>query len=113
MRPQFHDGKIFPVDAHRLKQGIRVVDRTNFHPNANHQSTPTSLRQVIQSLPDSLIRIIGDIHIPSDDGTSLFQHIQLHNLPLFGASDASIQDGHSTHAWILSSGNTDDIEIMI
>jgi len=29
---------------------------------------------------------------------------------LHGASDASLKDGRATHAWILSSGNTNDIE---
>jgi len=69
----------------------------------------TTLPDAFSCLPDSLQHICGDITLPSDNGEAIIDAISSRDNVLFGASDASLKDGRVTHAWILSSGNIDDI----
>jgi hypothetical protein len=49
------------------------------------------------------------VQFPEDGGTSLLQHLLNTDKPLLGVSDASLKDGHSGHAWILSTGELNHI----
>ena len=46
---------------------------------------------------------------PADNGETLFEKLWQSNKSLFGASDASLKLNHATHAWILSSGDIQNI----
>jgi len=50
------------------------------------------------------------VNFPPDNGASLIQAIQQWSNILYAASDASLKDGQSTHAWLLSMGQISNIE---
>jgi hypothetical protein len=61
------------------------------------------------NLPITLKRFCGEITLPMDGGAALMHHLQTHQTPLIGMSDASLKDGQCSHAWVLSTGNPDHI----
>jgi hypothetical protein len=102
---------IFPVDSHFTKAGIYVMGC--FHHEAGTSSTTdmvTSLQSAFDLLDPSLKRLCGTVSFPNDNGTSLLSKINQSWNYIFGASDASIKQQRASHAWILSSGQCDDIE---
>jgi len=71
---------------------------------------PQSLSEAFLTLPIALQQTCGTIRFPSNDGLSILQKIQQSKNNLYGASDASLKDGKAFHAWIILSGEIDDIE---
>jgi len=100
----------FPVDTHFSRDGIIVVGR--FYSSNNDGPVPVppphSLREAFHLLPESMRQIWGTVYIPDDDGKELKERI-LNKNKLFGASDAAFKKGKASHAWILSSGDVDNI----
>lgn len=99
----------YPVDTHFCSHGLLVVGK--FCPISRTPSVnipPTSLREAFSRLPSSIQTKCGDIHFPNDDGKAIMDRVATNNT-LFGASDASFKKGRASHAWLLSSGNVNDI----
>ncbi len=99
------------VDVTHTTSGIRILGPSdiNSHAPPTYDHHTTTLRSLHQRLPKSLQRICGAIKFPPDGGKSLIQYLQRNNLPLIGASDASLKDGQSGQAWILTTGDINHI----
>jgi hypothetical protein len=80
---------------------------TPVYPITPHAPT---LQSTFESLDSSLQRICGKITFPKDNGHALIKKIDTSSNILFGSSNASLKFQKSTRAWILSSGDSDDIE---
>jgi hypothetical protein len=70
---------------------------------------PNTLQEAFHLLPTSLKNICGEVHLPSDNGKELINHITANKYKLFGASDASFRDRKASHEWIISTDSIDDI----
>jgi hypothetical protein len=103
-RVDFH-----PVDVHYHNKGISIVGKYFKKINPEKCDQTKSLRETLKNIHPSLKEICGNITIPEDDGKMLISAIQSKK-SLYGASDASLKNGRATHAWIISSGNINDIE---
>ena len=98
------------VDVHFSNIGILIVGEW-FHFPSPQLSTNIQqpLGMVFDNIHPSLQQTCGTIHLPPDNGESLIQQLWKNNNTIYGASDASLKNGKSSHAWIISSGNIDDI----
>jgi hypothetical protein len=97
------------VDIQVLSNGIHILGRfpvTQRDPMDEEQMT---LRDAYDKLPYSLKRICGDVKFLMDNRDILMSHISTANIPLFGASDASLKDGRASHAWVVSTGTATDL----
>ena len=80
------------------------------HTNETKKHPSKSLQKAFYRLPPSLRHISGNVKFPTDNGISLIQAIQQSTWrALYGSSDATLKSQCSTHAWIISSSQTDDI----
>lgn len=106
-----NDLNLWPVDTCYMKKGLIVTGRNNINSHKYPEtSSPSNLHDLFASLPQSLRDIIGHISFPPDDGVALLHSIYDSPSPRnFGASNTSFKLGRASHAWILSSGSTDDI----
>jgi hypothetical protein len=78
------------------------------HTYSHPESVPMNLEAFIQSTHPTVQQVCGSIPFPLDNGIALIQSIQ-DKSSIYGMSDASLKHGRDTHAWIISSGNADDI----
>jgi hypothetical protein len=101
-------------------QNVDVTHRSNdiqmlCHSDINRHGTPipneniSDLQSLYSNLPKALQKLCGNVQLPPDGGESLIQYLTSNAKPLLGASDASLKEGQSAHAWILSTGETDHI----
>jgi len=105
---QFTPEEFFPVDLQYCKKGLIMIAPFVSKPIPNSPPDhPTTLQEAYQSLPLALI--CGSITFPADNGEKLLGTISSSNNTLYSASDASVKDGRAPRAWIISSGNINDI----
>ncbi len=99
-----------PVDIHIEPWGLIVVGKL-YTSNVLEmpRDPPNTLQEAFHLLPTSLKNICGEVHLPSDNGKELINHITANKYKLFGASDASFRDRKASHAWIISTDSIDDI----
>jgi hypothetical protein len=99
-----------PVDIHIEPWGLIIVGKLY---TSNILETPREIPDTLQKafhlLPTSLKNICGEVHFSCDNGQELINRLSANNNKLFGASDASFHDRTASHAWIISTGNIDDI----
>jgi hypothetical protein len=107
---EFNRDDFTAVDTHYDTCGIVIVSTfyNNTTPLLPVHTHSVSLREAFNDLPSSLQCLCGDVHIPPDDGREILHHILASN-KLLGASDAAFKKGHASHAWVLYSGEIDDI----
>jgi len=103
----FNEEYFFPVDMHSHSKGLSVGWKW-FTPPPRNISHAQTLTEAFDNHHPSLKQICGKIHLPPDDGRMLGSTTRSQN-SIFGASDASLKDGQASHAWVLSSGKTNDI----
>jgi hypothetical protein len=70
------------------------------------QSLESSYRH---SLHPSLQNMCGHTVFPPDNGRTLFQSVKQSNKQIFTSSDASLKNGRSTHAWVISTGHISNL----
>ncbi len=75
-----------------------------------HLCQKLTLRETFDRLPIAIQQACGRVVFPPNNGTTLLIDIATTSGTLFGASDASLKNHQSSHAWIISSGSTQDIE---
>ncbi len=61
-----------------------------------------------EKLPKALKQMCGHVHLPPDGGKKLLD-TNKKNTPLIGVSDASLHKEQCSHAWLLCSGDINDI----
>ena len=71
-------------------------------------SASSTLRDIIDHLPTAYRNILGDITLPTDDGTALAQAIEDGNLTIY--SDGTVLEGCGAHAYTLRTENDHDDE---
>lgn len=100
------------VDKHHRSSDIQVLCplQINNHTSTHLQCMTNDLSSLYSHLPIALQRICGNVLLPADGGPALIQHILTTDRPLLGVSDASLKDGQSVHAWILSKGDINHID---
>jgi len=103
----FNEEYFLPVDVHFYIKGLSVVGKW-FTPQPKQTSRAQTLKEAFNNIHPPLKQICGKIHLPPDDGRMLGSTTRSQN-SIFGASDASLKDGQASHAWVLSSGKTNDI----
>jgi len=104
----FNQSDFIPVDIHVNNRGISVLGKfPTFHQDTSTSSS--SFKEVIVSLPPSLKRICGCITLPPDDGAKLISSIETSNKTIIACSDASLKNNRAAHAWIISTGDINDI----
>jgi hypothetical protein len=106
----FNNEDFFPVEVTYKNQGLFIVG--DFPRNGmahNPTQVPISRQDTFYHLPQSLREIVGYPIFLADNGETLFKKLRQSNKSLFGASDASLKLNRATHAWILSSGDVQDI----
>jgi hypothetical protein len=107
----FNQDDFIPVDVHFSDKGIVIIgDWYKFsatHPSNNIQQQP--MKTAFDSIHPSLQQTCGTVHLPPDNGESLLRELRKNNNIIYSASDASLKGGKSTHAWIISSENIEDI----
>jgi len=106
----FNSNDFSTVDVHHHTKGWSVVGNWYIIGPDPSQKLPQSLSEAFLTLPIALQQTCGTIRFPSNDVLSILQKIQQSKNNLYGASDASLKDGKAFHAWIISSGEIDDIE---
>jgi hypothetical protein len=104
----FNPQDFYPVDVYHNLLGISIVGDW-YIASLTVPHTNSSLEEAFRNLPLAIQQTCGNIHFPSDNGEQILHQIMTLNSSLFGASDASFKNGRASHAWILSSGNIDDI----
>ena len=97
------------VSHNKTNLEVLCLSSINTHGNNVASNAPSTLKQLFSHLPKSLQRLCGNIELPPDDGVALSKHLLTSNKPLYGAADASLKDGNTSHAWVLSTGNIEDI----
>jgi hypothetical protein len=70
---------------------------------------PSSLKDLHPYLPKAIQCLCVHVKLPPDDGVALSQYIQTSSKPLYGAADASFNDSNTSHAWVLSTDNIEDL----
>jgi len=100
-----------PVDVIQHKLDLSIVGHFSIpHILDSITCPPETLQEAFEWLPHAVRQICGSVHFPSNNGASILQSIQqLPHPVLYGTSDASLKSQRSTHAWIISSGQIDDI----
>lgn len=105
------DPNLIPVDVFHTKQGFSTCGWAKSH------TTPIpsdiegqTLRAYFSSLPMAIQQICGTITFPTDNGVQMVSKCRRNNNKVFGASDASFQQGSTTHAWVILSGEISDLE---
>ncbi len=102
---------MYPVDVSHDHNGIKLLCWffINDHGKEDHTMLSSPLQGVFNKLPPALLCLCGRVTFPPDDGYVLINRLQQLPNPLFGANDSSLKDGIATHAWVLSSGEADDL----
>ncbi len=107
----FHTEDFSCVDIHSHKKGLAVLG--SFPPPYMSWTTtpPNSLQEYFQnSLHTSLQDICRRAVFPPDNGYKLMQTIKQSNKKkIFASSNASLRNGRSTHAWVISTGQISDL----
>jgi hypothetical protein len=95
--------------------GICLLCETgiNNHSTPNPIPVTRTLQQVFETLPQFLKKLYGCVSVPSDNGHSLIRKLNSKGTPLYGASDALLKDGSCSHAWIMSTGDVEDIKDLL
>jgi len=95
------------VDVYSHKKGISIVGSFPSKRLSASNPLPPSLEPLYKhSIHPSLKDICGHTVIPPDNGHTLIQSIKQSNKQIFASSDASLKNGRSTHAWVISTGQT-------
>jgi hypothetical protein len=100
------------VDVTHRSSDIQVLCTSdiNSHGNTSLTEERLDLQSLYINLLESIKRLCGEVQLPPDGGKALIQHLTSTAKPLLGVSDASLKDGQSGHAWILSTGDTDHLD---
>jgi hypothetical protein len=86
--------------------GMSVATTKKSTLNSTQQNI-VDLHSRYDALPKALRQLCGKIQLPLDGGQELIKYLKHTKKPLKGMSDASLKDGTSSHAWILSTGEND------
>jgi len=105
----FIESDFRPVDVFIGDQGISILGHFPLLNNSLSRDPPNNLKEAIESLPPSVQQICGTINYRPDLGKKLFHSINLCNNSILACSDASLKENHAVHAWIISSGDINDI----
>jgi hypothetical protein len=73
-----------------------------------YESDP-SLNGALSTLHPALHQTVGNAYFPTDNGLALLAKLKQKPKGLFCASDASLKDQRGSHAWVISSGDVDDL----
>lgn len=109
----FSASEFTPVDVQYTKTGISIAG--TFYNMTNQSFLPqsmtniASLHNAYSNLQPSIKEICGTVIFPQDDGEKLYEKTTSIGSPLFGVSDTSYQHYQAACAWILSSGDPNDI----
>jgi hypothetical protein len=101
-----------PVQVHQRSNDIQILCDSNINIHniqMAHNTSNHDLTSLYSRLPMTLQCLCGSVQIPEGGGTKLIQYLLNNNKPLLGASDASLKDGNSSHAWILTTGELDHL----
>jgi len=105
------DQHVTPVDVHFHSKGISIIGDWYYMPApVSNSGQKLTLRETFDRLPIAIQQTCGRVVFPPNNGTTLLNDIATTSGTLFGASDASLKNHRSSHAWIISSGSTQDIE---
>lgn len=106
-----NDQQAIPVDVHFHSKGISIIGDWYYMPApVSNSGQKLTLRETFDRLPIAIQQTCGRVVFPPNNGTTLLNDIATTSGTLFGASDASLKNHRSSHAWIISSGSTQDIE---
>ncbi len=95
------------MDVYSHKKGISIVGSFPSKRLSASNPLPPSLEPLYKhSIHPSLKDICGQTVFPPDNGHALIQSIKQSNKQIFASSDASLKNGRSTHAWVISTGQT-------
>lgn len=81
----------------------------NTHGEEEAQASPKTMNDMYDKLPNALKRMSGRVHLPPDGGKLLLEKVKNKNSTLLGVSDASLCDNQCSHAWIICSGEPEDL----
>jgi hypothetical protein len=97
--------------VHQHKLNLSIVGHFPIPSTSDENVRPPEILQDdFDRLPHAIRRICCSVKCPSDDGASILHSIQQSSCPaLYSSSDAALKSQCSTHAWIISSGQVDDI----
>ncbi len=88
---------------------ILCESNINSHGPMSVEDKTISTAHLYDKLPTALKKMCGRVPIPPDGGKQLLENIKKKNTPLIGVSDASLHKDQCSHAWIICSGNIDDV----
>jgi len=107
----FSQSEFYPVDVTLTRNGYKVMGKIPHKMEVSStQSYLNPMSDEFNNLPESLRQICGNVKFPPDSGDALMQKIEQTGSVLFGASDAALKEGKATQAWLLTSGETSDVE---
>jgi hypothetical protein len=107
---EFNDDDFYPVEVTYNTQGLSVIGDFPCHIiSPIPAQLPLSLQEMFYHLPQSSREILGSPVFKADNGETLLDKLRQSNKVILGASDASLKLNRATHAWILSSGDVQDI----
>lgn len=107
---QYSSDLFKPVDVFLSSKGYQVISNISTANNTEQTAPkPHTLGDAFKSLPSALQRLCGTIQFPHDNGIHMIATASQQNITLFAASDASLKENRVTHAWIISTGQINDI----
>jgi hypothetical protein len=72
---------------------------------------PQSIVEAFHQLYPALQHICGNLMFPADNGQGILATIHNDSLPLYESSDASLNTGRASHAWYVSTGKAEHLEV--
>jgi ribonuclease HI len=101
----------FHVDVKEDKHGVKIVgDMAEVHSIQTTQQPPKSLAEALTHLDPSLQQICGNVIFLGDNGAGILSSGRNPYTSIYGSSDASLKDGRATHAWDMSTGQSEHLE---
>jgi len=91
-----------PVEVYHHSTFINILGYIPSH-KVSSPTQPNVQEHLWRQLEKGLQQLCGKIKMPADQGKLLMEKIRMNKQSLIGVSDASIQNGSGSHAWILTS----------